>query len=54
MDGLIQLLTDNPTLLAIALVLVAVGGLHAGETDGKAGTVSFSTAGGVLRLSNDD
>ena len=26
MDGLIQLLTDNPTLLAIALVLVAVGG----------------------------
>ena len=26
MDGLIKLLTDNPTLLAIALVLVAVGG----------------------------
>ena len=26
MDGLIQLLTDNPTLLAVALVLVAVGG----------------------------
>ena len=26
MDGLIQLLTDNPTLLAVALVLVGVGG----------------------------
>ena len=26
MDGLIQLLTDNPTLMAVALVLVAVGG----------------------------
>jgi len=26
MDGLIQLLTDNPTLLAVAVVLVAVGG----------------------------
>ena len=26
MDGLIQLLTDNPTLLAVALILVAVGG----------------------------
>jgi len=26
MDGLIQLLTDNPTLLAVALVLVAVVG----------------------------
>jgi purine-cytosine permease-like protein len=26
MDGLIQLLTDNPTLLAVTLVLVAVGG----------------------------
>ena len=29
-------------------------GLHAGETVGKAGTVSFSTAGGVHRLSGDD
>ena len=26
MDGLIQLLTDNPTLLTVALILVAVGG----------------------------
>ena len=26
MDSLIQLLTDNPTLLAVAVVLVAVGG----------------------------
>ena len=26
MDGLIQLLTDNPTLMVVALVLVAVGG----------------------------
>ena len=26
MDGLIQLLTDNPTLLAVALILVAVVG----------------------------
>ena len=26
MDGLIQLLTDNPTLLAVALILVGVGG----------------------------
>ena len=26
MDGLIQLLTDNPILLAVALILVAVGG----------------------------
>ena len=26
MDGLIQLLTDNPTLLTVSLILVAVGG----------------------------
>ena len=26
MDGLIQLLTDNPTLLIVALILVGVGG----------------------------
>ena len=26
MDGLIQLLTDNPTLLTVSLILVGVGG----------------------------
>ena len=54
MDSLIQQLTDNPILLAVALILVAVGGLHAGETVVEAGTVSFSAAGGVHRLSGDD
>jgi len=53
MDSLIQQLTDNPILLAVALILVAVW-LHAGETAVEAGTVSFSTAGGVHRLSGDD
>ena len=51
MDSLIQQLTDNPILLAVALIL---WGLHAGETAVEAGTVSFSTAGGVHRLSGDD
>jgi hypothetical protein len=54
MDSLIQQLTDNPILLAVALILVAVGGYTLVKRLWKPALFLLVPAGGVHRLCGDD